>query len=75
MEQVYTRKSLTNSIANTDKTFSENIVKENNVNKLNETLKKLMKNWDKLVYTFSILVVYFNYVSFFKKVIICNYQL
>ena len=63
MEQVYTRKSLTNSIANTDKTFSGCVVNENNVNKQKEWLKKLTKNWDKLVYTFSILVIYLNYVS------------
>ena len=62
----YTRKSIRNSLTNTEKAFVdniENVVNEKDKNKTNEKLRKWTKSWDKLVYTFCILFIYLTYVN------------
>ena len=68
MVQVYTRKSISNSLTNSERIIIENIgsvVNDSKGNKINVKLRKLVKNWDKLVYSFCILVNYLHYVSTF----------
>jgi len=68
------RGSITNSLTNAEKTFIVNLKNKvndsksdinNNANNKSTFLSKLLKNWDKYVYTICILIMYTNYVNKF----------